>query len=334
MRDNALFVGTLSEQPSLALRLIDEFKEASRACRANPVAYIQSAFKDGGVGNRRRKALFRFGLAMGILAYALFFACILIVWTINAKPPLVARTKPGRVIQLPPFRPQDKLLPQSDRDAGGGGGGGGNSSLPATIGAPPPFSPDHPLNAPTTRPTLQPPLFPIAERLLGDPAHNVKRDEMIPTGLPDGVIGPQSDGPGSEGGIGTGKRGGVGPDKGPGSGPGEDGGQNGGPYSMGGRRDGPDAAQAFDTRPLPLNRPRPNYTEEARKDKIQGTVRTLVLVGADGRVKRVKVVGLGLSGGLNEEAIQAAFQMRFSPATKNGRAVECWIALEIEFNLR
>ena len=44
---------------------------------------------------------------------------------------------------------------------------------------------------------------------------------------------------------------------------------------------------------------------------------------------------LGLPDGLNEQAVRAAYQMRFAPAMKNGRPVSYWLSnVEIEFNLR
>jgi TonB family protein len=92
-------------------------------------------------------------------------------------------------------------------------------------------------------------------------------------------------------------------------------------------------AKSVDARPVPLNRPRPNYTEEARKNKIQGIVRVKALIGADGSVRQVRVTS-GLSDGLNEEAILAVKQMRFKPATKNGQPVAFWQSLDVEFNLR
>jgi TonB family protein len=174
----------------------------------------------------------------------------------------------------------------------------------------------------------------MLEQLLGDPAQNLKRDELAPTGLPGSVIGPPSDGPGKSKGIGDGEDGGVGAGKRRGFGPGEDGGQNGGKYEIGQRRLNTDANEAVDTKPVALNKPRPNYTEEARKNKVQGSVHARVLVGADGTVKQVKILGVGLPNGLSEEAIQAAKQMRFQPAMKNGERVAYWVTVEIEFNLR
>jgi protein TonB len=92
-------------------------------------------------------------------------------------------------------------------------------------------------------------------------------------------------------------------------------------------------AQDVDTRPFPLNRPRPNYTEDARKHKVQGVVRARALIGPDGLVKDVRLV-THLPDGLDEEAVAAVKQMRFRPATKDGQPVNFWVALEVEFNLR
>ena len=93
------------------------------------------------------------------------------------------------------------------------------------------------------------------------------------------------------------------------------------------------AATSVDMKPQMLNKPRPNYTEEARKNKIQGVVVARVLIAADGSVKQVKITR-GLADGLNEEAIRAAYQMRFKAAMKGGQPVAFWQTLEIEFNLR
>ena len=67
---------------------------------------------------------------------------------------------------------------------------------------------------------------------------------------------------------------------------------------------------------------------------MQGVIRVRVLVGADGLVKQVKIIGAGLTDGLNEEAIRAATQIRFQPATRSGQAVAHWVTIEIEFNIR
>jgi protein TonB len=90
---------------------------------------------------------------------------------------------------------------------------------------------------------------------------------------------------------------------------------------------------SVDVKPVPLNAPQPRYTEEARKAKIQGTVLARVLIGSDGLVKNVRITR-GLSYGLDEQAIQAAYQLRFRPAMKGGQPVSFWVPVNIDFNLR
>jgi len=90
---------------------------------------------------------------------------------------------------------------------------------------------------------------------------------------------------------------------------------------------------AVDTRPVPLNRPRPNYTERARKNSVQGVIRLSVLIDVDGSVKDVHLI-THLPDGLDEEAAKAARQLRFRPATSGGQPVKFWQLLEVEFNLR
>jgi protein TonB len=87
-----------------------------------------------------------------------------------------------------------------------------------------------------------------------------------------------------------------------------------------------------DSRPKLLNAARPTYTERARFNGVQGTVRLSLQVGTDGAIKAVNVLN-ALPDGLTEEAIRAAYRLRFEPARKNGEPVEMWINIEIEFNL-
>lgn len=90
---------------------------------------------------------------------------------------------------------------------------------------------------------------------------------------------------------------------------------------------------AVDTKPVALNRPEPSYTETARANGVQGAVRVRVLVGADGAVKRAYIIR-GLPDGLDEEAVKAAYKMRFRPAMKDGQAVAYWVPVDVQFNLR
>lgn len=82
-----------------------------------------------------------------------------------------------------------------------------------------------------------------------------------------------------------------------------------------------------------LNNPRPRYTDEARNNKVQGAIGMRILVGSDGTVKDARIVN-GLPDGLNEEALKAAYEMKFTPAMKDGKPVAFWIRIDMMFNLR
>jgi TonB family protein len=339
MQDHSLFFGVSLEQSSLAKRLFEQFIEAGREFRDNPQQFIQDLIKGDGIGGRRRKQFLQYGLAISLLVYSTFFLVTLIFWTIahQGEPAGKDKGAPFVRIFLPPSPHQQEVeVRKGDKDIEnkGGGGGGDLANTPATQGERPEFALEPTPMAPTTRPTTNPPALPMLEQLRGDPAQNLKRDDLAPTGLPNAMTGPPSDGPGTGGGIGTGKEGGVGSGDERGFGPGRRGGQGGNDFQIAQRRSYADANESVDSKPVALNKPRPNYTEEARKNKVQGSVRARVLVGADGMVKQVRISGAGLSGGLNEEAILAAKQMRFQAAMKNGERVAYWVIIEIEFNLR
>ncbi|HVG19983.1 MAG TPA: TonB family protein [Blastocatellia bacterium] len=334
MQEKVLFADAFMNQPSIIKRLGIEFTEASREFREDPKAYIKTAFKGDGIGGHRRKMLLRFGLAMGIVVYAIFFGAILILWSIHAK----AKETPTeelevRMINPDDFKMQQVEAPKADKRAGGGGGGGRNTPTPPSKGQLSKFSLMPPIIAPTTRPQLKTPPLVVPETVMVDPKLEPPRKDDIPTGLPTGVPGPPSDGPGSGNGIGTGKGGGVGQGNGMGVGPGNGYNMGGGDPSLGGGTGARGPATAVDQQPIPLNSPQPRYTEEARKNKIQGTVLARVLIGADGAIKQVRITR-SLPDGLDEMAIQAAYQLRFKPAMKGGQPVAMWKAVAIEFNLR
>ena len=168
-------------------------------------------------------------------------------------------------------------------------------------------------------------------KLTMDPSLIIPPDVPLPQvnlpnyGDPLAKIGPLSNGPGSGGGIGSGSGGGVGPGKGAGYGPGEGGGYGGGFYGGAFRIGGGVSA------PVLLYKVEPEYSEEARKAKYQGTVVVDVIIDATGHVAKTKVVrSLGL--GLDEKALEAIWKWRFRPGYKDGKPVT--VAAEIEVNFR
>jgi periplasmic protein TonB len=327
-----LFEDAFVDPPSILRRLVDAFLEAISDFSRDPKAYIISAFKGDGIGGHRRKMLLRFGLAIGIVVYAVFFGAILILWSIHAKAKDLGQTElEVHMINPDDFKQQQIEMPKAEKKAGGGGGGGRETPTPASKGQLPKFSLTPPIIAPRPEPTPRPPSLPVPETVMVDPRLEPKRDELALTGLPNGVPGPPSAGPGSGGGMGDGKGGGMGPGDGRGVGPGNGYNMGGGDPRLGGGSGAP--ATSVDQQPILLNNPQPRYTEEARKNKIQGTVLVRVLIGSDGAVKRVVVVR-PLPDGLDEQAIQAAYQLRFKPAMKSGQPVSFWKPVAIEFNLR
>lgn len=331
MTNKASFVAML-EHPCMITRLGNELREAAREFRQEPRAFIRSALKSGG-SSAQRTSLLRFGLAVGLLVYVLVFSVMLMLWYSSHRQQTMNReiSVTGGLEAL--YIPYIKIA-MDDQEWRGGGGGGRDEDTPASRGELPAPS-LNPVVGPRPEESIHPPVLPVIEAVKLDPRIQIERDDLIPTGLPDGASAFASTGPGANGGMGTGVNGGIGPGEGAGVGPGHDGGIGGEGFTIGGpRRADSQPSPAVDSRPVLLNEPRPFYTEEARKNKVQGVVKVRILVDESGAVRQV-VVTRALPDGLSEQAIRAANQMRFRPAMKNGRPVAYWISnVEIEFNLR
>ena len=213
------------------------------------------------------------------------------------------------------------IAPAKKQTMQGGGGGGDRSPLPASKGRLPKAAlrqftpPSAVLNNPNPKLAMEP-------TILAPPDVQLPNVNMTQYGDPLGKLGPPSNGPGSGGGIGSGKGGGVGSGTGGGVGPGEGGGIGGGPFRVGGGV----------TAPVVLHKVEPEYSEEARKAKYQGTVLLYIEVDASGRATNIRVQrSLGL--GLDEKAIEAVKQWKFKPGYKDGRPVTVAATIEVNFRL-
>lgn len=224
----------------------------------------------------------------------------------------------------------------SSRLAHGGGGGGNHSPLPPQSGKLPP--PSNIQAAIPTSPPIHPPALPVAGMDI-DPA--LWKDLKAPVfGDPRSTSKLESKGPGEGEGIGTNKGLGIGDGAGPGYGPGKDGnmgdgsrepgccGESGG---RGGRGSFYRAAEVEQKARL-LTKPEPQYTEEARRNQVSGTVVLRVVFSSSGEVVQIRAVRT-LPFGLTERAIAAARQIQFVPAVKGGQPVSVAMQLEYNFNL-
>jgi TonB family protein len=133
----------------------------------------------------------------------------------------------------------------------------------------------------------------------------------------------ESQGAGAGGGAGTGQGTGSGQGLGSGIGDGSGGGTGGGPYRPGSGIEPPRL----------LREVKAEYTDEARRRGITGDVVLEIVVKRDGSVGDVTVLQ-GRGAGLEQRAIAAVRQWRFSPAQRRGEPVDVIVEVAVEFTLR
>jgi TonB family protein len=85
--------------------------------------------------------------------------------------------------------------------------------------------------------------------------------------------------------------------------------------------------------PEKVSAPNPQYTEIARKARIQGVVIVQAIIDKEGNVTNVKVLK-GLPMGLEEAAVEAIKSWKFKPATLNGKPVTVYYNLTVNFKLQ
>jgi len=204
---------------------------------------------------------------------------------------------------------------------GGGGGGGGNQS------------PEPPKQTPKIEVPAKKPAAPVPDppKDIEPPKQEITAPvETVPTPDPTPAIvasaAPStSQGTGTAGGAGSGSGTGIGSGQGSGIGPGVGGGIGGGAYMPGNGV----------TSPAVVREVKPQYTAEAMRAKVQGTVWLQCVVLPDGTVGNVQVTkSLDSNFGLDQEAIKAAKQWRFRPGSRMGEPVPVLVTIELTFTLR
>jgi TonB family protein len=274
-------------------------------------------------------------------AHAGLLAIVVLLGTMSVRTEPVER-KPMDLVRL--------VFVATPGPGGGGGGGGlrqpdpparaelkGRSKLASPVAVakvarrepvtraetppPPPVLKPEPDPAPPPPPPPAPPAPapPVVAPVVSAPADDTDR-AGLPVHTPAATA---SNGPGVGGGTGTGSGTGAGPGDGAGIGDGSIAGTGGGPYRPG----------SGITPPSLIREVKPVYTEEGRRRSVEGDVVMEVVVRADGSIGTVRVLQ-GLGSGLDQRAIDAVRQWRFSPARRYGTPVDVLVEIAVEFRLR
>lgn len=295
---------------------ISNIKEAINPPKLPPLEVTSQpvAVKDiwGLYGRQKKSFMMSTGVQIGVVVLLVtVFSSKAVQDKVKEFVPLIA---PIDLAPPPVATPKKQVM-------GGGGGGGDRSPLPAAKGKLPKpalrqFTPPQQVIA-----NMNPKLT-MEPTIIAPPDVSLPQVNMAQYGDPLAKIGPPSNGPGSGGGIGSGNGGGVGPGKGGGFGPGEGGGVGGGVYRVGGGVSPPQLVSKVE----------PEYSEEARKAKYQGTVLLYVQVDASGKAINMRVLhSLGL--GLDEKAMEAVRKWKFKPGIKDGKPVTVEAQIEVNFRL-
>lgn len=247
-------------------------------------------------GNESRAAFSSIAIHIG--------AVLLLFWLGSLK--VVQKAAKEVVTLVAPPPPLKQVQPKS-----GGGGGGARQPEVKKADIPKPRKVYTPPTTQQFQTKLEVPSALLDVQLTNDP-----NDIGNVTGLS------ALNGAGYGGGIGNGKGGGIGNGTGPGLGNGSGGGTGGGVYKPGGDV----------TNPIPISRPEPQYSEEARKAKWGGTVLLSLVVDETGHTRDIHVLKpLGL--GLDEKAIEAVSKWTFVPGKKGGKPVAVAAQIEVTFRL-
>ena len=236
-----------------------------------------------------------------VVLHGVFLVIALLVLTYSATTPAAT-----------PEQPLTHLVYLQEPGPGGGGGGSPAPAPPKPVQIPKP----KPVEAVPVTPPPPVPVAPPPPPTLAAPVMTPSAEIVQSSGASSVSLAPYGGG---------GRGGGVGSGTGRGVGPGEGGGFGGGAYKPG----------AGISVPTVVREVKPQYTPEAMRLKIQGSVEIEAVVQANGTVGDVRVVkSLDRTHGLDEEARKAARNWIFSPAKdREGKAVPVIVTLILDFRI-
>jgi len=328
---------------SLYVRLRRELAEAAFEFKHNPRGFLAGLLR--GEGNtRRRKRLLQTGVASAVIVYSLMMLAGIITGLFTPRSSEASKFEMPRDSQYPVLvvpiitakheaakgaakSNQGALGGSAERKQDSGGGGGAHDKEPARSGVPVQASLGPQLRPPgLDLPKIEHPFLITPMTVVADPNAFMKMQGRIGDwrGKGDAL----SLGNGGQNGIGDGSGDGYSRGNKLGVGGGDPRFTSGAPTGAGNEV----YEQTRDLRPTILSKERAKYTEEARQQKIQGTVVLSVIFGADGRIHDIRPVH-GLPGGLTEEAIAVAQRIRFNPAVRGGKPVSVRSTIEYNFAL-
>ena len=236
----------------------------------------------------------------------------------------VVTAKPREVVTLIAPSPDSYTMTPSKTAVSGGGGGGDHDHLQAPKGRLPKMAMQQ-ITPPQIVLRNEKPKLAVEPTVVVPPQVHLAENRMPNLGVPTAALmpsAPPSNGTGSGAGIGSGSGGGVGAGHGGGVGTGVGGGIGGGVFKVGGGI----------SAPKPLSTPDPEYTEEARRAKVEGTCVLGLIVDAEGHPRDLHVIR-GLGYGLDQKALETVKQWTFEPAKKDGQPVNVQVSVEVGFKL-
>lgn len=259
--------------------------------------------------------------------HAFAIAALIAISLWGGRAATVAKPEEHVTLIAPPLTDyQPVMKPAVAPKALAGGGGGGNASkVFESKGHLPKIAPEQ-ITPPTVEVLNNKPKLAVEPTVVAPPNVKLPDNPNMPNlGNPMSarVTGPASNGPGVGGGIGSGTSNGVGSGSGPGHGPGQGGGFGGGTYKIG---------DIGVSAPVAKFTPDPEFSEEARRAKYEGTVVLAAVIGPDGRPRNIRVLhSLGM--GLDEKAVERVKSWLFEPGKRNGTPVAVSMNIEVGFHL-
>lgn len=243
----------------------------------------------------------------------------LIAWLVYEGHQHVVVTHTAKVTPIVmPFIPITQPTP---KPMGGGGGGGTHTVVEPTRGRLPKME-KNPITPPQLL-VVDHPKLAVQPAIKMPQAVRIPDSKMPNLGVPQSTqVAVASQGIGSGSGFGQGSGGGIGAGSGNGVGIGSGGGYGGGVMSVGGGVSAPQLIHSVD----------PEFTDQARRANLQGIVSIQLIVDSRGNPQDIHVVRhLGM--GLDQKAVEAVRQYKFSPAMYQGHPVAVQMVINVNFHL-